>query len=877
MKIVELKAMEGANYYSRKPVIRAVIDISDWKGKMTKDIKGFNEKLLQLIPTFEEHTCSKGRKGGFLERLEEGTFPGHVLEHTAIELLNLSGQNIRYGKTSLWNKKKCEYEVVIEYVCREAGLEAIRQACEILNRINARKFIDVTKSVEIIKKLITKTSPGPSTGAIVKACLKKGIPVQKIDGSIYQLGLGCFQKKIQAAMTDATSCIGVDIAGDKEVTRLILSRASIPVPRGKVVDTEEEIIRAFNSLGRNVVIKPCNGNQGKGVSVKLKEENEVLAAFRLAETYDKDVVIEEYVEGSSYRLLVIDNKVVAAAKRIPPYVTGNGKLNIRQLVGKENRNLLRGEQHEKFLTKILLDPVALLNLARKGINLDYVPSKGEKVYIRESANLSNGGKAEDVTDQVHPDNIELAVYAAKILGLDIAGIDLVLEDIGYSFKQQNGKVIEVNASPGLRMHLMPSRGIRRDIGENIVEKLFPDGKARIPIISVTGTNGKTTVVRILNKLLRNKKLLVGMTASDGIYINGKILTAGDMTGPFSARVVLGHPDVQVAVLETARGGILRGGLGYDYADVAVVTNVEEDHIGQDGIESIEEMANLKSLIAETVKKHSYVILNADNIHTAEMAFHSRGRVIFFTIHSKNRLVCKHLCLGGTAVIVEDNIIKLFCGAEGFDICSLAKVPIAWGGKAQHNIQNILAAVGASWALGFKCEEIAENICGFGMNFDDNRGRLEYYEYNGVKVFLDYGHNSVGVREVANTISKIKHRKLIGCIGLPGDRTDKAVRALAKEASKVFNRLFIKEDMDLRGRNKGEIAQIIYDEAVKQGMDTKRLSIVLDEKEAFEKALEECKRGDILVVFFEKLQPLVELLNKKIAENGLNNNISLEVK
>jgi len=881
MKILKVRAIEGANFFSYQPVVRGIVDISDWQGKTTKELGDFNERLLKALPSLFLHTCSRGIAGGFIERLEEGTLPGHVLEHVAIELLTLAGEKTRYGKTRLFDDDKNQYEVIYQYECKEAALEAFYLAGEVLNQLYAGLSPECSAMVERLKKIRAQYLPGPSTKAILKACERRGIPYQKLgSGSLYQLGHGRFSRRIQAAMTDQTNCIGVDIAGDKELTRKILSESAIPVPRGKVVCSEEEILESFREFKQSVVIKPCQGNQGKGVSLDLKNESDVLAAFRLAEAYDSKVIIEEYIKGNNYRILVVGEKVVAAARRIPPMVIGDGKSTIKELVEKENKNPLRGDGHEKVLTKISLDSVVVMDLYRQGLSLTSVPSKGEKVVLRQSANLSTGSTAADVTDQIHPDNAQLAVYASKVLGLDIAGVDIILGDISESYLEQNGKIIEINAAPGLRMHLAPSLGQGRDIGDEIVNMLFPQGNGRIPIISVTGTNGKTTTVRLLSRLLQKQNLIVGMTSTEGIYINGQMISAGDLSGPHSAQVVLRHPEVQVAVLETARGGILKSGLGYDYADVAIVTNISEDHLGQYGIEDIEDLTKVKSLVAEAVKKHSYVILNADDNRVAGMARRTKGRVIYFSTKLQNRKICKHLAFGGTAVVVDKGRIRICNGENSIYICHLAKIPLTWGGKALHNVQNVLAAVAGCWALGYSAGQIRRAVCGFGQEAADNPGRLEYYELGGVRVFLDYGHNPAGIRETVKTLNKLQYRRIIGCIGLPGDRSDATVRNLAREAAKGFDKLYIKEDSDLRGRKQGEIAKIIFEQAVKEGKKPDQLKIVLQEGQALKEAILDAEYGDIIVIFYEKADPLRKIIADMkllMSENPESDkNISLEV-
>ncbi|NLI93902.1 MAG: cyanophycin synthetase [Peptococcaceae bacterium] len=860
MKIHQVRAIEGANYFSYQSVVRGIVDISKWKGKTTKELGDFNDRLKKCLPTLANHTCSRGKAGGFFERLEEGTLPGHVLEHVAIELLTLAGEKTRYGKTLLLDESKNEYEVIYQYECKEAAVEAFYFAGEVLNQLLNGLTPECLPMINQLKKIRSKNMPGPSTKSILDACKRRGIPVQRIgSSSLYQLGYGRFIRRIQAAMTDATGCIGADIAGDKQLTRKILSESGIPVPRGYEVSSEEEILEIFRMLNRSVVVKPCQGNQGKGVSINLIHENDVLAAFRLAEVYDSKVIVEEYIKGNNYRILVVGGKVVAAAKRVPPMVIGDGKSTIRDLVEQENDHPLRGEGHENYLSKIPIDSVVVMDLYRQGLSLSSIPLNKEKVVLRQSANLSTGSTAIDVSNLIHPDNRELAIYAAKTVGLDIAGVDMIIDDIGKSYKEQDGKVIEVNAAPGLRMHLLPSSGQSRDIGEEIVKMLFPQGNGRIPVISVTGTNGKTTTVRLISNILQKQNLKVGMTSTEGIYINNQLLCKGDLSGPHSAQVVLRHPEVQVAVLETARGGILRAGLGYDYADVAVITNVSEDHLGQYGIEDMEDLAKVKSLVAEAVQKHSYVVLNAEDPHVAGMAKKTKGRIIFFSTKLQNRKVCKHLAFGGTAVVVDKGRILICIGAKSDFVCHLSKIPLTWEGKAHHNVQNVLAAVAGSFALGYTAVQIRKALCGYGQQALDNLGRLEYYELGAIKVILDYGHNPAGIKETIKTIRKLKHRKIIGCIGLPGDRSDTTVINLAKEAAKGIDFIIIKEDQDLRGRKPGEVAKIIYEQALKEGKSQNQLRIVLKEEQALKEALSVSGNGDIIVFFYEKAEPLRKII------------------
>ena len=863
MEIREIQAIEGANVFSHRPIIRAIVDLQEWTEKFSNELGDFRFRLAEILPGLADHCCSRGKPGGFLERLEEGTLIGHVIEHITIELLTLAGQTVKYGKTMSIANEPGRYEIIYNYEEKEGAIEGFKQGFACIKALLAQEPFDVLLAVDNIKKVMAEHKLGVSTQAIVDACKERGIPVHRLNNSsLLQLGYGRNQRRIQATVTDKTSSIGVDISCDKEMTKKILAEGGIPVPWGYIVDTEEEAVEAFREMKTAVVIKPLHGNQGKGVTLQLTTETEVRAAFKVAQNYGNWVVVEEYIKGQHYRLLVVGDRLIAAAKRVAAHVIGDGLSTIAELVSKVNSDPLRGNDHERALTKLKIDPVVLLTLARRDMTLASVPNKGEVVYLRDSANLSTGGIAEDVTDYVHTDNIELAVCATKLIGLDVSGIDIVIEDIGVSYREKKGYIIEVNAAPGIRMHHYPSIGKARNVGKAIVECLFPKGNGRVPIVAVTGTNGKTTTTRMISKMLTDQQLFVGMTSTDGIYINQKLWVKGDMTGQESAKTVLRHPDVQVAVLETARGGILRAGLGYEYADVAVITNVSNDHLGQYGIETLEDIAHVKSLVAEVVKPHSYVVLNADDPHVVRMARHTKGRVIFFSTAKDNIHVRKHLGIGGTAVFVLRGTILVCSGSQSYRICSVKQIPITWDGKAKHNLQNALASVAAGWALGLSAVAIRNSLQDFSSNAEHNRGRLNLYEIEGVRVFVDYGHNAAGIEEIIKTFKYFKKKSLVACITVPGDRPDETIREVGRVAAKGFQRLIIREDADLRGRKPGEIARILFDEAVQSGMNPSDIMVELSEIEAFRKGLDSCVPGDIFVMFFEHVEPIEEEISKR---------------
>ncbi len=864
MEIREIQAIEGANAYSHRPIIRAIVDLQEWTERFSNELGDFGQRLVENLPTLADHYCSRGKLGGFLERLQEGTLIGHVIEHVTIDLLTQAGQTIKYGKTMAILEEPGCYEIIFNYEAKEGAVEGFKQAFFCVKALLNQESFNVAQAVKRIIKVTADNKLGVSTQVIVEACRERGIPVQRLnEGSLLQLGYGRYQRRIQATITGATSSIGVDIACDKEMTKKILGDGGVPVPWGHIVSTEEEAVRAFRNMKTVVVIKPLHGNQGKGVTLQIRSEAEVKAAFKVAQTYGDWVIVEEYIEGQHYRLVVVGERLIAAAKRIPAHVIGDGLLTISELVAQTNEDPLRGEGHEKALTKLRIDSVVLLSLTQRGLELSSVPKQGEVVYLRDSANLSTGGIAEDVTDRVHPDNIDLVVYASKLIGLDVAGIDLVIEDIEQSYRQKNGHIIEVNAAPGIRMHHFPSVGKARDVGKAIVEQVLPSGNGRIPIVAITGTNGKTTTARMISKILTDQQLLVGMSSTDGIFINQRLWVKGDMTGPESAKIVLRHPDVQAAVLETARGGILRAGLGYEYADVAVITNVSNDHLGQYGIETLEDIAHVKSLVAEVVKPHSYVVLNADDPLVVQMAKRTTGRVIYFSTEKDNICVRKHLGIGGTAVFVRRGMIVLCQGSRSCRICSVKQIPVTWDGKAKHNIQNVLAAVSAGWALGVNAGVIRNALQNFSSDAEHNRGRLNLYELNGVRVFVDYGHNAAGIREVVKTLKQFKCGSLVGCITVPGDRQDESVREVGRIAAQGFQRLIIREDADLRGRLPGEMAQLLYDEALRCGKNPNNIEVILSEIEAFRRGLDSCVSGDTFVMFYEHIEPIEEEIRLRL--------------
>ncbi len=861
MRILEIRAYEGLNIHSHKPVVEMWLDLGEYRELETKAITGFNDRLLALFPGLWEHHCALGKPGGFVERLKEGTLLGHVVEHVALELQTLAGMSVTYGKTRQ-SKTPGVYRVVVSYRSKEAGIKAVRAAVRLVEAVLEDKEYDPEEEVRKIKNVALRTGLGPSTAAIAGAAKERGIPVLRLSEelSLLQLGYGKYQKRVQATVTQGTGCIAVDLACDKTLTKKILSEAGVPVPAGILARTRAEALRAAERLGYPVVVKPRNGNQGKGVSLNLTSEKEVNAAFELAKNYGETVIVEKFVPGKHYRVLVVGDQVVAASERIPAQVVGDGEHTIRELIVLTNQDPQRGEEHEKPLTKIKIDPVVLMVLARQNLTMNYIPEKGEKVRLRENANLSTGGTAVDVTDEIHPENSWLAVRAARLIGLDVAGVDLVARDIATPITPSNGAVIEVNACPGIRMHHYPSKGKARDAGRAIVDYLFPPGiPSRIPVVSITGTNGKTTVTRLVSHILREAGLTPGMTTSDGIYIGEKRVLAGDTTGPRSARVVLTDPTVDVAVLETARGGILRGGLGYDQSEVGVLLNVTEDHLGQDEIDTLEQLVDVKSLVLEAVRIGGWVVLNANDSRLLQLKDRvcRKRRLLYFSAAEGNLTIHKHLAQGGSAVYIKNEHVVMGDKNEEVALLRVTEIPITHQGKVAHNIENAVAAVAVARALGIDREVIKRGL----MTFTSNPGRFEFEDINGVKLVIDYGHNEAGYTRVLQAVAQLKPARKVGVIGVPGDRCDESIRKVGKLAGRGFDFIYIKEDQDLRGRKPGEVAGLLAEGALEVGMKEDEMEIILSEAEAVGTALRRAGPGDLVVVFHEKL----DRVKKAVAE------------
>jgi cyanophycin synthetase len=866
MKIDSIRTLRGPNVYSHRPVLVMRLDLGELAERESCEFGSFNQRLLTLLPGLENHHCSLGQPGGFLTRLEEGTYFGHIVEHVALELTELTGIGRSHGKTR--RDTGSFYNVAIEFRAEKASTYLFEQAVKLVEAVLRDRAFHLDSVLEKAKRMVVDAEPGPTTRAIIEAAEKRNIPCRRDGtGNRIQLGYGKYLHYVQAAMTSQTSAIAVELAQDKEETKERLERSGIPVPKGKVVYTIKQATKAADELGRPVVVKPVNGRQGQAVTLEVSTPEEMKIAFDAAKKFSSAVLIEEMFEGRNYRVVIVGGRMVAASERLLPHVIGDGINAIRDLIAIENRNPLRGEGHEKPLTKIKVDSDVLTHLQHSGMSLDTIPERAEHVILSNRSNLSIGATARDVTDEVHPTIARMCERAARLVGLDVCGVDLVIPDIAEPMT--SGGVIELNASPGLRMHHFPSAGMPREVGDAVVEAIFPPGApSRIPIISITGTNGKTTVTRMIGHVLSGTGLCVGMTTTDGVYIGEEQVVEGDTTGPQSAQVVLSDPAVDVAVLETARGGIVRRGLGYDWSDIGLLTNISDDHVGQDGIESVEDILYIKSLVAERVKEGGTVILNADDEHLAKLMDEERvsrvpKKVVYFGMNEDNPLIKSHLQFGGTAYFPRQQSLIESIGETQRTLADVSMLPVMMNGAADFQLANLLAAIAACRVFGVEQSVLLKRLINF-SSWANNPGRANLYRLNGGHVMVDYGHNTEAFNAICRMTSHWNDRQVTGIITVPGDRDDAVIDRAARVAAKGFNRVIVREDHDLRGRNRGDVASI-FCRAISEVSPATECEVILDEIEALRRAVSRMVKGEVIVVFYEKLQPLQVVLEELAAQ------------
>ncbi|MDQ4044077.1 MAG: cyanophycin synthetase, partial [Chloroflexota bacterium] len=743
MEIRKTTVYRGPNVWARMPAIHYVLDLGELEERPSNKIPGFYEQLTELMPSLYEHRCSVGRPGGFLQRLREGTWMGHVLEHVALEIQNLSGADVGRGKTRSTTEKGV-YNVIFQYDQEDVGLAAGKMALRLLNNLiyDKPEDFDFESELEQVIRLAERLAYGPSTGSIVQEAQRRGIPVLRLDPrrSLVQLGHGKFQKRIWATVTSETANIAVDIASNKELTNRLLQEVGIPVPKSATVSNVEDAVRAAERIGFPVVLKPLDGNHGRGVFVNLADEGEVREFFdgAFSESRNGIVVVESFIIGRDYRILVVNNEVIAVSERVPAHVIGDGKSTIAELIEQENADPRRGVGHEKILTRITVDSQTMEVLERDGRSLDDVPDEGEFVQLKLTGNMSTGGTAIDRTDEIHPDNIEIARQAAMVVGLDIAGIDFITTDIAESVRQTGGAICEVNAGPGFRMHTNPTEGHPRHVGRAVVDMLFERGKpSRVPIIAITGTNGKTTTSRMIAHIMKTAGYKVGLTTTDGIYIDGTQILSGDMSGPGSARMVLKNPAIDYAVLETARGGILRSGLGYDRCNIAVVTNIASDHLGLKGIHTLEELTRVKAVVPQSALRDGASVLNADNEWTVQMSRTARGEIIYFSMDEENPVIQEHIREKGKAVVLRQTrygeMITVVENRRETSLVLASQIPATFEGRVRVNIANALAAAAAALADDVQLDHIRQALRTFSSSFFQTPGRFNLLDLGGQRV------------------------------------------------------------------------------------------------------------------------------------------------
>ncbi|WP_431191010.1 cyanophycin synthetase [Leptolyngbya subtilissima] len=867
MRILKTQTLRGPNYWSiRYPnLILMRLDLEDLADRPSDQIPGFYEALVETLPSLIEHFCSPGHRGGFLSRVRQGTYMGHIVEHVALELQTMAGMPVGFGRTRSVAEAGV-YQVVFEYQNEQAGRYAGRAAVRLCNSLVETGHYskeDLEQDLADLTEFRLDAALGPSTEAIVRAAEIQDIPwMQLSTRAMIQLGYGRYQQRVQATLSSKTSILAVELASDKEGTKQILRNAGVPVPRGTVINYLDELENAIEDVGGYpIVIKPLDGNHGRGITIDIDTFEVAEEAYEAAKEVSRGVIVERFYRGRDHRVLVINGRVIAVAERVPAHVVGDGKSTIEQLIDVTNQDPRRGVGHDNLLTRIEVDRTTWQLLDRKGYTLDTVLPEGEMCYLRATANLSTGGIAIDRTDDIHPDNIWVAQRIAKTIGLDIAGIDVVTTDISKPLREVDGVIVEVNAAPGLRMHVCPSVGIARNVAEPILAMLFPPGQpARIPVVAITGTNGKTTTTRLTAHIFKQTGQMVGFTTTDGIYIGDNMVEPGDTTGPQSAQVILQDPTVEVAVLETARGGILRSGLAFKDCDIGVVLNVAADHMGLGDIETLEDMAHLKSVVAETVRPSGYAVLNADDPLVAAMAQKVKSQVAYFSMDPHNELVRKHSQQGGLAAVYEQGYLSILKGDWLLRIEQADKVPLTMGGKAPFQIANALAASLAAFAQGVDIGYIRQALHTFEASTDQTPGRMNLFNLGRFHALVDYAHNPASYEALGGFVKNWPGKR-IGVVGGPGDRRDDDFITLGKLAAQMFDDIVVKEDDDTRGRGRGDAAKWII-HGIEEGVGHASYRTILDETEAINTALDSAEDDSLVVILPETVTRAIALIKAR---------------
>ena len=863
--------MCGPNYWSsrRHKLIVMLLDLEELEELPTNKIAGFPERIKALMPSLYSHRCSEGVPGGFFQRIDEGTWMGHVIEHIALELQTLAGMETGFGRTR-GSDRHGVYHVVFSYHEAKAGIYTANAAVRIAQALVDGEPYDLENDIQTLREIREHDRLGPSTGAIVEEAIRRKIPYIRLNkNSLVQLGYGCNQVRIQATIASTTSSIAVEIACDKEETKNLLEAAEIPVPRGRIVYTEEELQQAIAKIGYPVVTKPVNGNHGKGATTNIRTWEEATGAFEAAKKYSRAVICEKFITGRDFRVLVINYKFVAAALRTPASIWGDGTSTIQQLIDKVNSDPRRGYGHEKVLTAIKIDSFTENILEKNGYTLDTVLANNEELWLKPTANLSTGGTATDVTDFVHPTNVFMCERIARIIGLNICGIDIMADDLSVPIVENGGAVLEVNAAPGFRMHLEPTEGLPRNVAEPVIDMLYPPGtSARIPIIAVSGTNGKTTTTRLIAHIVKQMGYKVGYTTTDGVYIQNQLMVKGDCTGPVSAEFVLRDPTVDFAILECARGGILRAGLGFHNCDIAVVTNVAEDHLGLQGIDTIEKLARVKAVATNTVLKNGYSILNADDDLVYAMHEDLDCHVAYFSMDENNPRIKEHCLKGGLAAVYEHGYITILKGTWKIRIEKVTNIPLTFSGKAEFNVANVLAATLAAYIRDFKTEDIRQALQTFVPSPAMTPGRMNMFYFRHFTIMLDYAHNTHGIQAIGKFVHAIDATLKVGIVAAVGDRRDEDIIAVGVESAKIFDEIIIRQDKNLRGRTEDEMIELMT-QGIQRVDANKKITVFRKEADAIDYAIKTATKGAFIVVISDVVPDALEQVKKyKEMEDGI---------
>lgn len=865
MKIIQTNIIRGPNIWSirRKKLIVLKVDLEEHSETYTNTLPQFAERLVALIPSLKEHRCSKGVEGGFIERLHEGTLLGHVIEHVALEIQTLAGMFCGFGRARETSQRGI-FNVVFAYEIEEAGLYAGKMAFKIIDFLAKNKEVEELNSIiEHLKSIHSKYQLGPSTESIINEAKSRNIPYANVNRSLFILGQGSQQKLFSATLAHHTSSIGIDLVGDKATTKELLQNEFIPVPTGACIHTLDELEAEIDYLGYPLVVKPRYGNHGRGITTNIQSKNEAFRAFRLAKEISSSIIVERFIEGSDFRFLLINFRFVAAARRTPPYIVGDGSSTIKALIDEENSNPLRGQGHENILTKIHIDEMTETILCMQNLTLDSVLPINKVLYLKDTANISTGGTATDVTDEVHPFNIFLAERIARLVNLDVCGIDLIAKNVSVPFTSSNCAVLEVNAAPGFRMHLAPTVGRKRNVAKPFIDMLFPQGlNGRIPIVAVTGTNGKTTIVSLIAHIAEENHYTVGMTTTEGIYINKKQIYQGDCSGPRSGRVILKDPTVDFAVLECARGGIIRGGLAFDQCDIGVVSNISADHLGLSDVHTLSELAFVKSVVPQSVAKDGFAILNADDELVYGMRIGLQCKTAFFSM-SKSERITQHLAKGDWCCYVDEDAIYLSNGILHHHIIAVEDIPITFKGISQCMIQNVLSAILACFLQRISLDIIIKGLKNFVPSAENLPGRMNTFKFPHCEILIDYAHNEQAYIELNKYVSKVKAKKKIAIIAGTGDRKDSDIRKTGYYSAQLFDEIIIREDLDRRGREKGEINNLIL-EGIRKVNPHKTVRVIEDEYAALQYAIDNGENAFIWY-FPEKVLPAIKYTKKLIKE------------